>query len=193
MEAASTPERLKSLWQRNLVTLAMLKRNLPALKSDTDQHYADILTSLYKRCLREMHEEVSRHQGRAHQSGAEEKPETAGKASAADIHSDTEEIRYAPGSVATASAKSASAAIQGSGATVQSEKLETHRELSRIEGREAPRSDGQGKPVKADGTPAQIEKADSHERKTAGHTRGQGKLVKGDYPPFRSEQVCHQP
>ncbi len=33
----------------------MLKRNLPALKSDKDQHYADILTSLYKRCLREPH------------------------------------------------------------------------------------------------------------------------------------------
>jgi DNA recombination protein Rad52 len=63
LEAASTPERLRALWQRNLVTLAMLKRNLPALKTDTDQHYADILTSLYKRRLREMHEEVSRRQG----------------------------------------------------------------------------------------------------------------------------------
>ncbi len=46
LEAASTKERLRALWQRNLVTLAMLKRNLPALKTDTDQHYADILTSL---------------------------------------------------------------------------------------------------------------------------------------------------
>ncbi|MEE8228201.1 MAG: hypothetical protein V3R30_15370, partial [Kiloniellales bacterium] len=63
LEAASTPERLRALWQRNLVTLAMLKRNLPALKTDGDQHYADILTSLYKRRLREMHEEVSRRQG----------------------------------------------------------------------------------------------------------------------------------
>ena len=47
----------RALWQRNLVTLAMLKRNLPALKTDSDQHYADILTSLYKKRLREMHEE----------------------------------------------------------------------------------------------------------------------------------------
>ncbi len=75
MEAISTRERLKSLWQRNLVTLAMLKRNLPALKSDTDQHYADILTSLYKRRLREMHEEASRRQGGGEGPRAEERPE----------------------------------------------------------------------------------------------------------------------
>ncbi len=62
LEAASTPERLRALWQRNLVTLAMLKRNLPALKSDKDQHYADILTALYKRRLREMYEEASQRQ-----------------------------------------------------------------------------------------------------------------------------------
>ncbi len=42
----------------------MLNRNQPALKSDQDQHYADILTSLYKRRLREMHEEAPRRQGR---------------------------------------------------------------------------------------------------------------------------------
>ncbi len=72
LEAASTRERLRALWQRNLVTLAMLKRNLPALKSDTDQHYADILTSLYKRCLRDMHEEeASRRQGRSETPGPE--------------------------------------------------------------------------------------------------------------------------
>ncbi len=63
LEAASTPERLRALWQRNLVTLAMLKRNLPTLKTDADQHYADILTSLYKKRLREMHEEASQRQG----------------------------------------------------------------------------------------------------------------------------------
>ncbi len=64
LEAISTRERLRSFWQRNLVTIAMLRRNLPALKNDKDQHYADILTSLYKRRLREMHEEASRQRGR---------------------------------------------------------------------------------------------------------------------------------
>jgi hypothetical protein len=57
----------------------MLKRNLPALKTDTDQHYADILTALYKKRLREMHEEASQRQGAGHQLGAEEKPETQEK------------------------------------------------------------------------------------------------------------------
>ena len=56
LEAASTRERLRALWQRNLVTLAMLRRNLPELKSEPGEHYADILTALYKRCLRELHE-----------------------------------------------------------------------------------------------------------------------------------------
>ena len=38
------------------MTLAMLRRNLPELKSEPGEHYADILTTLYKRCLREIHE-----------------------------------------------------------------------------------------------------------------------------------------
>ncbi len=59
IEAAATLERLRALWQRNLVTLAMLRQNLPMLKSDKEEHYGDILTSLYRRRLREMREEGS--------------------------------------------------------------------------------------------------------------------------------------
>jgi DNA recombination protein Rad52 len=46
LEAISTRDRLRAFWQRNLVTVAMLRRNLPDLKSDRSEYYADILTSL---------------------------------------------------------------------------------------------------------------------------------------------------
>jgi hypothetical protein len=59
LEATSTLERLRALWQRNLATLAMLRQNLPMLKSDKDEHYTSILTSLYQRRLREIREEAS--------------------------------------------------------------------------------------------------------------------------------------
>jgi DNA recombination protein Rad52 len=57
LEAISTRERLRTFWQRNLVTLAMLRRNLPDLKTDRGEHYADILTSLYKHQMRLVWEE----------------------------------------------------------------------------------------------------------------------------------------
>jgi len=58
LEATSTLDRLRALWQRNLATLAMLRQNLPMLKSDKDEHYTSILTSLYQRRLREIREEA---------------------------------------------------------------------------------------------------------------------------------------
>jgi hypothetical protein len=58
LEAISTRERLRSFWQRNLVTIAMLRRNLPDLKSDKGEHYAEILTSLYKQQMRVVWEEA---------------------------------------------------------------------------------------------------------------------------------------
>jgi hypothetical protein len=51
LEAVSTPQRLRSFWQRNLVTLAMLWRNLPDLKTNGAEHYIDIL-KLFIHCLR---------------------------------------------------------------------------------------------------------------------------------------------
>jgi hypothetical protein len=59
LEATSTVERLRALWHRNLATLAMLRQNLPMLKTEKEEHYGDILTSLYRRRLREMREEGS--------------------------------------------------------------------------------------------------------------------------------------
>jgi hypothetical protein len=165
LEAASTTERLRSLWQRNLVTLAMLKRNLPTLTTDSDHHYADILTTLYKRRLREMHEEVSRRQGRGHHFGAEKQPETA---------ADTEESRYAPGSVATASAKSASAAIQGSGATAESQMSETDGTS------EARDTNSEGSSAKVDDAPTQSENPNAGGRRLAGYAHDQEKPVKTD-------------
>jgi hypothetical protein len=58
LEATSTLQRLRVFWQRNLATLAMLRQNLPMLKSDKEEHYTSILTSLYQRRLREIREEA---------------------------------------------------------------------------------------------------------------------------------------
>jgi DNA recombination protein Rad52 len=57
LEAISTRDRLRSFWQRNLVTIAMLRRSLPDLKTDKCEHYAEILTSLYKKQMRLIWEE----------------------------------------------------------------------------------------------------------------------------------------
>jgi hypothetical protein len=58
LEAISTRERLRSFWQRNLVTIAMLRWNLPDLKTDKGEHYSEILTSLYKQQMRVVWEEA---------------------------------------------------------------------------------------------------------------------------------------
>jgi hypothetical protein len=58
LEAISTLERLRDFWQRNLVTIAMLKRYLPDLKTEKGEHYAEILTSLYKLQMRVVWEEA---------------------------------------------------------------------------------------------------------------------------------------
>ncbi len=65
LEAISTRERLRSFWQRNLVTIAMLRQNLPSLKTDKGEHYADILTSLYKQQMRIVWEEAKADERRA--------------------------------------------------------------------------------------------------------------------------------
>jgi hypothetical protein len=56
----STRDRLRSFWQRNLVTIAMLRRNLPDLQSEKGEHFADILTSLYKKQMKL----IARNRGR---------------------------------------------------------------------------------------------------------------------------------
>ncbi len=65
LEVISTRNRLRAFWQRNLVTLAMLRRSLPHLKSDKGEHYADILTDLYKQQMRAVWEEAKADQRRA--------------------------------------------------------------------------------------------------------------------------------
>jgi hypothetical protein len=65
LEAISTRERLRAFWQRNLVTIAMLRRNLPDLKTEKGEHYADILTNLYKQQMRVVWEEASENQKKA--------------------------------------------------------------------------------------------------------------------------------
>jgi DNA recombination protein Rad52 len=64
LQAISTRDRLRAFWQRNLVTLAMLRRNLPDLKTDQGEHYAEILTSLYKKQMRLICEEQRAYEQR---------------------------------------------------------------------------------------------------------------------------------
>jgi len=65
LEAISTRERLRAFWQRNLVTLALLRSNLPGLKTEKGGHYADILTNLYKQQMRLIWEEQKAYERRA--------------------------------------------------------------------------------------------------------------------------------
>jgi len=65
LEAISTRERLRDFWQRNLVTIAMLRSNLPDLKTQKGEHYADILITLYKHQMRLIWEEQKAYERRA--------------------------------------------------------------------------------------------------------------------------------
>jgi DNA recombination protein Rad52 len=65
LEAISTRERLRAFWQRNSVIIAMLRRNLPDLKTDKGEHYADILIALYKQQMRLIWEETKAYKKRA--------------------------------------------------------------------------------------------------------------------------------
>jgi len=75
LEAISTRERLRAFWQRNLVTLAMLRRNLPDLKTEKGEHYADILTTLYKQQMRLIWEETKAYERRAQELEERKKAE----------------------------------------------------------------------------------------------------------------------
>jgi hypothetical protein len=72
LEAISTRERLRSFWQRNLVILAMLRRNLPDLKTDKGEHFTDILTGLYKQQMRAVWEEAKEDKKRTTRMEAHE-------------------------------------------------------------------------------------------------------------------------
>ncbi len=78
IQASSTPDRLKAVWRRNAVTVQMLRANLPDLQMESGEHYADILATLYKRQLKELHEEAEadRQESTASQSISQ----TSGKA-----------------------------------------------------------------------------------------------------------------
>ncbi len=196
LEAASTPERLRALWQRNLVTLALLRRNQPALTSAKDQHYADILTSLYKRRLREMHEEASWRQSRGEKAGTggalgtEEKPKTTGKARTEDGRLDREGIPDAYGRRSnseiepdiderhlTRFADGQVMVVQRNSGKDESEKAETRG------GTETPRVPDPGKPVKAGGASAQIEIPDTHKEKDNRSALGQRKRTETKSAP----------
>jgi DNA recombination protein Rad52 len=76
LEAISSRDRLRAFWQRNLVTLAMLRRNLPDLRTDKGGHYAEILTNLYKKQMRLICEEQKAYEQRAAELEAN-KPQAA--------------------------------------------------------------------------------------------------------------------
>lgn len=47
LEGYSAPEEVAAFWQHNQATIALLDKELPDLKSDKGQHYAEILGALY--------------------------------------------------------------------------------------------------------------------------------------------------
>ncbi len=57
LEASPTPERLTALWNRNAVTIEMLRANLPDLRTEAGEHFADVLLRLYRSQLKELHQE----------------------------------------------------------------------------------------------------------------------------------------
>jgi hypothetical protein len=58
LQASSTIERLKAFWSRNAVSLDMLRTNLPDLKSEAGEHYADILAARYRKQLKALQEDA---------------------------------------------------------------------------------------------------------------------------------------
>ena len=52
LQAANTDERLKAFWDRNAAATQMLRANLPDLKTEAGEHYADILLKFYRRRCR---------------------------------------------------------------------------------------------------------------------------------------------
>jgi DNA recombination protein Rad52 len=77
LEATSTRDRLRAFWQHNLVTLAMLRRNLPDLKSEKGEHFADILTNLFKQQMRLIWEEQKAYEQRARELEAKKSQSAA--------------------------------------------------------------------------------------------------------------------
>jgi DNA recombination protein Rad52 len=57
LEASPTTERLTALWNRNAVTIEMLRANLPDLRTEPGEHFADVLLRLYRSQLKELHQE----------------------------------------------------------------------------------------------------------------------------------------
>ncbi len=92
LEAISTRERLRFFWQRNLVTIAMMRWNLPDLKIEKGEHHADILTNLYKQQMRDNWEEAKDDQKRATRNQAHENQDRKpGKSEASAVVSETRE------------------------------------------------------------------------------------------------------
>jgi len=162
---------IRALWQRNLVTLAMLKRNLPTLKSDKDQHYADILTSLYKRRLREMHEEAPRRQGRSEKPGTEENLDTDGR----------KETRSAAAPATVGQEEDIKGPSEGRDSNEWHSSSEIKPGTGEMMG--TARTDAQNDPVKADGTRAQIERPAVHGKTESRSALDQDKLAETKSAP----------
>jgi len=65
LEAIRSVDGLKRFWNRNAVTVEILKRGLPDLKTEKGEHFTDILTGLYKQQMRVVWEEAKDDQDRA--------------------------------------------------------------------------------------------------------------------------------
>ena len=114
LEAASTRDRLRSFWQRNLVTIAMLRRNLPDLKTDKGEHYADILTSLYKQQMRVVWEEEKAYEQRARELETK-KSQAAAEGVAGAITGGSKGEKQAPNGSESTSQRTATSVNAGNG------------------------------------------------------------------------------
>ncbi len=116
LEASSTSERLKALWNRNAVTIEMLRANLPDLRTEPGEHYADVLLRLYRSHLKELHEEQEADQAEA------EAIQKAAAAARADQQVDQAKVGELEG--ATQARKSDPCVGHGNGSQVQDEAVQ---------------------------------------------------------------------
>jgi DNA recombination protein Rad52 len=114
LEAISTRERLRAFWQRNLVTIAMLRRNLPDLKSEKSEHYAEILTSLYKQQMRVVWEEAKAYERRAAELNVQ-RSQTGEEDSAEPITNGSKDEKQVPNGPESTTQRAATSANAGNG------------------------------------------------------------------------------
>jgi DNA recombination protein Rad52 len=118
LETISTRDRLRTFWQRNLVTIAMLRRNLPNLATDKGEHYADILTALYKQQMQLIWEEQQAYDRRARElAGRSEtqRPQAREEAAAGPTNGGSQAVELGSNGLNHTNQRAATSARKGRG------------------------------------------------------------------------------